>query len=40
MHRTEISLLELAKREPRLMTIVQLARALDRLPATLLEGIR
>jgi transcriptional regulator with XRE-family HTH domain len=40
MHRTEISLLELSKREPRLTTIVKLARALDRLPASLLEGVR
>ena len=39
MHRTEISLLERSGREPRLMTIVRLARALDRQPATLLEGI-
>ena len=40
LHRTEISLLERAAREPRLSTIVRLARALDLRPADLLDGIR
>jgi transcriptional regulator with XRE-family HTH domain len=40
LHRTEISLLERAAREPRLATIVKLARALEIAPADLLEGIR
>jgi transcriptional regulator with XRE-family HTH domain len=40
LHRTEISLLERAGREPRLMTIVRLARALRIAPAELLKGIR
>jgi transcriptional regulator with XRE-family HTH domain len=40
LHRTEISLLERAGREPRLSTIVRLARALNTTPAQLLEGIR
>jgi transcriptional regulator with XRE-family HTH domain len=39
LHRTEISLLERAGREPRLTTIVRIARALKVLPAALLEGI-
>lgn len=39
MHRTEISLLERAKREPRLSTIVRLARAMGARPAELLKGI-
>ena len=39
LHRTEISLLERAGREPRLMTIVRIARALKVLPAALLEDI-
>ena len=39
LHRTEISLLERAAREPRLSTIVKLARALGIPPAELLEGI-
>ena len=39
MHRTEISLLERAQREPRLTTIVKLAKALAVPPARLLEGI-
>ena len=39
MHRTEVSLLERAKREPRLGTIVKLARALKIAPADLLAGI-
>lgn len=40
LHRTEISLLERAGREPRLSTIVRLARALELQPADLLNGIR
>ncbi len=39
LHRTEISLLERAKREPRLSTIVRIARALAVKPAKLLDGI-
>ncbi|MDX6589123.1 MAG: hypothetical protein QOI84_397 [Solirubrobacterales bacterium] len=39
LHRTEISLLERAGREPRLATIVKLAGALDTGPAELCEGI-
>lgn len=39
LHRTEISLLERGAREPRLGTVVRLARALDVPPARLLEGI-
>ncbi len=40
LHRTEISLLERAVREPRLSTIVRLARALKMRSADLLEGVR
>lgn len=40
LHRTEISLLERAAREPRLSTIVRLARALKLPPAALLEKIQ
>lgn len=40
LHRTEISLLERAGRDPRLQTIVRLARALDVEPSDLLSGIR
>lgn len=39
LHRTEISLLERAGREPRLATIVKLAGALEASPADLLAGI-
>ena len=39
LHRTEISLLERGAREPRLSTIVRVARALELPPAALLEGI-
>jgi transcriptional regulator with XRE-family HTH domain len=39
LHRTEISLLERAGREPRLATIVKLAGALETTPAALCEGI-
>lgn len=40
LHRTEVSLLERAGREPRLGTIVKLARGLDVAPVALLEGVR
>jgi len=39
LHRTEISLLERAGREPRLATIVKLAGALETTPAALCTGI-
>ncbi|HVS84222.1 MAG TPA: helix-turn-helix transcriptional regulator [Gaiellaceae bacterium] len=39
LHRTEVSLLERAGREPRLRTIVTLARALGVKPAELIDGI-
>jgi transcriptional regulator with XRE-family HTH domain len=39
LHRTEISLLERAGREPRLATMVKLAGALDTTVAALSEGI-
>jgi transcriptional regulator with XRE-family HTH domain len=39
IHRTEIGLLERGKREPRLGTIVKLARSLSVPPADLLSGI-
>jgi len=39
LHRTEISLLERAGREPRLATLVKLAGALETTPAALCEGI-
>lgn len=39
LHRTEISLLERAGREPRLGTIVKLAGALDTTPGDLCAGI-
>jgi transcriptional regulator with XRE-family HTH domain len=39
LHRTEISLLERAGREPRLGTIVKLAGALDTTPGDLCTGI-
>jgi len=39
LHRTEISLLERAGREPRLATMVKLAGALDTTVAALAEGI-
>lgn len=40
LHSTEISRLERAAREPRLGTIVRLARGLDLAAADLLSGIR
>jgi transcriptional regulator with XRE-family HTH domain len=39
LHRTEVSLLERGDRNPRLSTIVRLARALGVAPADLLEDI-
>lgn len=39
LHRTEISLLERAARDPRLMTIVRLSRALGIGPSELLDGV-
>ena len=39
LHRTEISLLERSGRDPRLSTIVRLARALGVRPSDLLDGI-
>lgn len=39
LHRTEISLLERAGREPRLATIVKLAGALETTPAELCTGV-
>ncbi|MBD0330402.1 MAG: helix-turn-helix transcriptional regulator [Thermoleophilia bacterium] len=39
LHRTEISLLERGGREPRLSTIVRLARALAVAPGALVEGV-
>jgi transcriptional regulator with XRE-family HTH domain len=40
LHRTQISLLERGAREPRLGTIIRLARALRLAPADLLDGIK
>jgi len=40
LHRTEISLLERAGREPRLSTIVKLSRALKVLPGDLIRGVK
>ena len=39
LHRTEISLLERGRREPRLRTIVALARAMRIPPVDLFKGI-
>ena len=39
LHRTEISLLERGERDPRLSTIVRLARCLDVPPASLLDDV-
>lgn len=39
IHRTEVGLLERGKREPRLGTIVKLARSLSVSPADLVSGI-
>jgi transcriptional regulator with XRE-family HTH domain len=40
LHRTEISLLERGAREPRLTTIVRVARALKVRPAELIANVR
>jgi transcriptional regulator with XRE-family HTH domain len=40
LHRTEVGLLERAGRDPRLATIVKLARALNIPAADLLDGLR
>lgn len=40
LHRTEISLLERAERDPRLATIVRLAKGLGIPPSQLLDGIK
>ena len=40
LHRTEISLLERGDRDPRLSTVVRIARALDVEPAVLLDQVR
>lgn len=40
LHRTEISLLERAERDPRLGTIVRLARGLEMNPAELLRDVK
>ena len=39
LHRTEISLLERGQRDPRLSTVVRVAKGLRVAVATLLEGI-
>jgi transcriptional regulator with XRE-family HTH domain len=39
LHPTEVSRLERGRREPRLSTIVRLARGLGTTPASLLDGI-
>ncbi len=39
LHRTEISLLERGDRDPRLSTVVRLARALECTASSLLEGV-
>jgi len=39
LHRTHISLLEKAKRDPKLTTIAKLAEGLDTTPSQLLSGI-
>jgi transcriptional regulator with XRE-family HTH domain len=40
IHRTEVSLLERAGRDPRLETIVRVARGLGVEPAVLIRGIK
>jgi transcriptional regulator with XRE-family HTH domain len=39
LHRTHISLLEQAKRDPKMTTIAKLAHGLDTTPGTLMRGI-
>ena len=39
LHRTEVSLLERAGREPRMATIIKLAGALKTTPGALCEGV-
>ncbi len=39
LHRTHISLLEKAKRDPKLTTIAKLARGLQTTPAKLMRGV-
>jgi transcriptional regulator with XRE-family HTH domain len=39
LHRTHISLLEKAKRDPKLTTIAKLASGLDTTPSQLLRGV-
>ena len=39
VHRTEVSLIERGKRDPRLGTLVKLARALEVAPAILITGV-
>ena len=39
VHRTEVSLIERGKRDPRLGTLVKLSRALDVAPAILISGV-
>jgi transcriptional regulator with XRE-family HTH domain len=39
VHRTEVSLIERGKRDPRLGTLVKLARALGVAPETLITGV-
>jgi transcriptional regulator with XRE-family HTH domain len=39
VHRTEVSLIERGRREPRLETILKLSRGLGVMPATLIDGI-
>ncbi len=39
MHTPEISMIELGKRDPRLTTLVKIARALGLEPADLLRGL-
>jgi transcriptional regulator with XRE-family HTH domain len=39
LHRTEVSLLERAGREPRMATIIKLASALNTTPGALCDGI-
>lgn len=40
VHRTEVSMLERAERDPRLSTLIRVARALGVPPADLLKGVR